>query len=1359
MYYCNQHYKTKLNYYIMKSILHLKKHWSFSAFFIVFLATSLQLVAQTTLAEWTFDYAYDQSGSGPYAYTPNATARVAADGLDINVNSGDIFYPNSADGTLTDYEMSMTPNVAGVIKNVYQNTTTYHNSARMQGVVAPSDFTNSANHANYFQFSFPTAGYKEIKLDLSITTQNSETDYLDVFYSVDGGTSWASAGQTTGNCCWWTLKSFQLDIVAKNKSNVLVRLFGVQGGGTTGNYFYIDSFKVSGTSTTLPSDTVSTINWAFDLGTAGQTATYTEASYYKPDNVSVGSNYSYLGTRTGSNPTVTYTSLKNESGATAPAGANVNNLIGFEFTPVSGLNFVPTSISFDCQRFGTDSGLIDVYWKSSNGTSTVIATGVKPAREGSATSEAADTNTFTMDVSGLTIPALGGKSTLEIYIHGLGSAKDVGLANISITGKLNGTIEDVTQYTVTTAASPSEGGAIVSDNPATVDDGTVVNLTANANFGYEFAEWQDDLGATVSTDNPFQITVTDNVSYTAVFNQLTTYALNVVVEGGANDYMVDISPAGTMVDGSRMYVAGTNVTLTASGNPILNFSNWGTGETNSELIVTMDSNKSETAAYNAADYIVGWDFYDDVINVDFSSNVVNDATTLVLRDAAGATAGGLNFSYVSGNSWYGKNCRINWKSYADKFYYQIKINATDYADISVQAAMLSSYSGYATQKCEYSIDGTNFTEIGTYDTSTLNTWINGSFNLPADANNQAEVYIRWIPDYTSTLTIHPDTNNDGTSISDIYVYGTPSIFNDGTAPVLTSSVPANNATGASATGKVVLNFDERVKIADNTTATLNGKQLTPVVFGESISFNYSGLDYNTTYTFDLEGNVISDLTDNTLTDAISISFTTLDRPTVTKKAYDFIVGVDGDFAEALTAAQSAGGVNRFYIFFPNGEYDLGNTTGDSTQQTTIGIPKLSFIGQSRDGVILFNNPTQKQEGIGKTPTINFTSSANNVYMQDLTLLNKMDYRLGIPEMRAVALRHQGDKNIFKNVRLLSNQDTYFTGAGRTYWENGEIHGTVDYIFGDGDIFFNECLLYMENRASGGGGIVTAAATSSDWGYVFSNCTIDGDAQQNGIYGLGRPWNNAPKVVYINTIMNILPTAGAWGDPMNVVPFRFAEYKSLTSSGIEVDLSQRRTEYTKDATTVTLDPTLDETEAAQYTIENVLSGTDTWQPTLFTEQASIPVISKSGSILNWDNDDYVLGWAVFKDDVFVDFVITNSYDITGNATGIYTVRAANAMGGLGLSSNQVDISLGIKENNLLGVKVYPNPVLNDEVFVSIPSISTRTTMALFALDGRLIMKENVKNIKTTINMSGIPSGVYLLKVDSEKGTQVSKIIKN
>lgn len=1341
----------------MKKKLLLKKLQRLFCLFI--LLTVVPSIAQTTLGHWKFDNGYDKTGTNPYNYTPNATARAAADGLDVSINANDVVYPDSFEGNQTNY--GMTIKAAGArLRNVYQNTTTYHNSATLEASIVSVDFTNPANHNNYYQFSFPTTGYHQIKLDIDMTTQNDTDDYLEIVYSVDGGTSWAVAGQALGNCCWWTTVARTATIVAKNKSNVLVRLIGVKGGATSGNYFYLNSFKVSGTSTTLPTNTVSTINWAFDLGTAGQTATYTDATYYKPDNITVGTNYIYKGTLAGTNPTATYTAFRNNLLTTTPVGKDATNLIGFNFTPVTGLNFVPTAISFKCQRFGTGTGLIDVYWKSSDGTSKLIAANVKPAREADVTSEAADTSFFTMDVTGLSIPALGGKTTLEIYIHSLGSAKDVGLSAISIAGYLNGTPADVTQYTVTTTALPSGAGVVNSDNPATVDEGTVVKLTANANFGYSFLNWTDGSGNIISTNNPYTATINSNTTVNANFSQLTTYALDLTVNGGGKNYMVNISPAGTMVNGSRMYVAGTNVTLTASGNPILNFSNWGSGETNNVLNITMDSNKAISANYNAADYIVGWDFYDDVVNVDFSSNVINNAVGLVLRDAAGATAGGLNFSTVANPAgWQGKNCRINWQALASKYYYQIKINAADFTNIKVQAALLTSYSGYATQKCEYSLDGTNFTSVGTYNTGTLNTWVDGSFDLPADANNKAEVYIRWIPDYTSAVL---GSGNDGTSISNIYIYGTPSIFNDGTAPVLLSSVPGNTSTGASATGKVVLNFDERVKI-NAITATLNGKNLTPVVFGKSISFNYSGLEYNTSYTFNLAGNAISDLADNKITTPISITFTTLNKPTVTKKAYDFIVGVDGNFAAALAAADAAkNSGNRFYIFFPNGQYDLGTTTGDATQQTFINLPNISFIGQSTEGVTLFNNPTQAQEGIDKTPTINLTASANNIYMQDLTLLNKMDYRLGIPEKRAVALRHQGDKNIFKNVRLLSNQDTYFTGAGRTYWENGEIHGTVDYIFGDGDIFFNQCLLYMENRSSGGGGIVTAAATSSNWGYVFNNCTIAGDAQQNGIYGLGRPWNIAPKVVYINTTMNILPTAGAWGDPMNVVPFRFAEYNSLTSSGIEVDLSQRRTLYTKDATTVTLDPTLSKTEADQYTLENVLGGSDTWQPTLFTEQAVTPTISNTGAKLNWNDDNYVLGWAIFKNDVFVKFTTTNSYDIVDN-NGIYTVRAANAMGGLSAKSNAIDATtLGINDNDLDQDKtvLYPNPT-NSIAQLQIGGDSEKTELSLYNLIGQKVWSGNAitgNNVIVPISLSGFTNGVYLLKIDKGTTTKTIKIIK-
>jgi len=384
---------------------------------------------------------------------------------------------------------------------------------------------------------------------------------------------------------------------------------------------------------------------------------------------------------------------------------------------------------------------------------------------------------------------------------------------------------------------------------------------------------------------------------------------------------------------------------------------------------------------------------------------------------------------------------------------------------------------------------------------------------------------------------------------------------------------------------------------------------------------------------------------------------------VTKKPFDFVIGVNGNFKDAIAAA-AASSTERFYLFFPDGEYNIGTLTGNSNQMTTFSVSNVSFIGQSADKTVIFNKSID--EGISITSTLYF-NKANNLYLQDLTILNKANWNQPSTYSqtgRHVAVMEQGNKIIYKNVKLLSTQDTYYTKGTRTYWESGEIHGTTDFICGGGDIFFNEVLLYI-NKVS----YITAPATSTDWGYVFMNCTIDGSVDS---YQLGRPWNNSPKSVFINTTMKKLPTSAAWGDPMNVVPSLFAEYNSKTASGALVDLSGRRTTYTKNGTTVRLNPVLSASEAAKYTVENVLGGSDNWRPAKLTEQVKAPVVTLDGSTLKWNDDENAMCWVVFKNDAFYKCVTAAQCDIDSKAK--YTVRAANSMGGLGASSNTINASV-------------------------------------------------------------------------------------
>lgn len=1030
---------------------------------------------------------------------------------------------------------------------------------------------------------------------------------------------------------------------------------------TTSLYF---TFLFILSSVSLQAQTVNQsldVTWSFGLGTTNQVATYTEGTqnYFNPDYFSVASNLKLLDKRTTN--TIDYTRFQPVVQNNTPTEADV---VAFGIRPKTGLQFKPTRVSFNCQRYGTDGGKIDVKWKTHDGTETILQTGITPARDNSGAATFAD-----IDLSALTINPTETEGKLMIYIYSLGNTKQAGLANIKVTGEVTGELVNVTTYTLSTEVLPTGAGTVTSNPVGTsFDEGTEITLTANRNFGFNFARWENEAGETVSTESVYTFKLNANSTLKAVFTPINTYELNLNTDGGAKTYMISVSPTPTVVEGKNMYENGTNVTLTASNNDILTFTNWENNETNAVRTISMTENKNLTATYSAIDFVAAWDFYmtgNGGRAADFASNTENEASALVLRLADGTTSSWLDKSQMAAGGYEGAPAAVNWKPLTDKYYYQIMVNATEFTGLSVKSSMLFNYNAYSIQKVEYSLNGTDFTTLGQIEMTSAKVWYPATFTLPAAADHAEKVYIRWIPDYASSL-VGTTSNNDGTAIAGVYVLGTKEVPNEDIPPVLLSTVPANNATGASTTGKIVLNFDEKVQVAAGTKATIGSKEISPVVSGKTITFNYTGLDYNTAYTFSLPANSVSDLSGNTLSTVIIIDFSTMNRPVVTKKLFDFVVGVDGDFKAAIAAAQAAqASGNRFYIFFPDGEYNIGENTGDANQMTTISIPRLSLIGQSSN-VLVYNQSIQ--EAINTTATMYFTSSSSDNYMQDIILRNKMDFRTGTLKGRGIALWDQGNKNIYKNVKLQSNQDTYYSGnVIRSYFENCDIHGTVDFLCGGGDIFFNECLIYLEERS---GNVITAPSTSTDWGYVFNNCTIDGFPVNNNGYRLGRPWSNAPKAVFLNTTMKVLPVSAGWGDPMNVVPAVFAEYNSMTTNGAAIDLSGRRTTYTKDATTVVLNPVLSAEQAASYTIENVLGGTDTWQPKLYTDQAAAPVIAGDERVISWTNSDYVLCWAVFRNNQFVKFVTTNSYTIPEETTSgsTYTVKAANEMGGLSQSSN-------------------------------------------------------------------------------------------
>ena len=77
-----------------------------------------------------------------------------------------------------------------------------------------------------------------------------------------------------------------------------------------------------------------------------------------------------------------------------------------------------------------------------------------------------------------------------------------------------------------------------------------------------------------------------------------------------------------------------------------------------------------------------------------------------------------------------------------------------------------------------------------------------------------------------------------------------------------------------------------------------------------------------------------------------------------------------------------------------------------------------------------------------------------------------------------------------------------------------------------------------------------------------------------------------------------------------------------------------------------------------------------------------------------------------------------------------------------------------------IKIYPNPT-TEKVTMEITGWETLQTgvFKLYSLSGQLLQEQPVHSLTTTISLSGLPKGAYILKVQINDQTEDWKIIKN
>lgn len=243
---------------------------------------------------------------------------------------------------------------------------------------------------------------------------------------------------------------------------------------------------------------------------------------------------------------------------------------------------------------------------------------------------------------------------------------------------------------------------------------------------------------------------------------------------------------------------------------------------------------------------------------------------------------------------------------------------------------------------------------------------------------------------------------------------------------------------------------------------------------------------------------------------------------------------------------------------------------------------LRGLGSSPDQVVIVRNVSAGQAGnhLGSATVV---ARGHDFTATDLTISNDFDESTTTSGQQAPALYLDSDRSVLRNVRLLADQDTFLLNDNaRSYVVDSYIEGTVDFIYGGGTAVLDRCTIY-EKRAVGGA--ITAASTDAakKYGFLIYRSTIGG--ARAGTVQLGRPWRQGAQVLYRESTLSDLVTSRPWTDMGDATwqKARFLEYRN-TGSGATVNGNR---------------PQLSDSQAADYTPQKYLAGSDGWNPMVST----------------------------------------------------------------------------------------------------------------------------------------------------------------
>ncbi|XP_004494389.1 pectinesterase [Cicer arietinum] len=305
---------------------------------------------------------------------------------------------------------------------------------------------------------------------------------------------------------------------------------------------------------------------------------------------------------------------------------------------------------------------------------------------------------------------------------------------------------------------------------------------------------------------------------------------------------------------------------------------------------------------------------------------------------------------------------------------------------------------------------------------------------------------------------------------------------------------------------------------------------------------------------------------------------------VSETHFNLVVAKDGTgnfstIGEALAAAPNSS-TTRFVIHIKEGAY-FENVevikkkinlmlVGDGIGKTVVKASRNVI-----DGWTTFQSAT-------------FAVVGSNFIAKGITFENSA----GPSKHQAVAVRSGADFSAFYNCSFVAYQDTLYVHSLRQFYRECDIYGTVDFIFGNAAVVFQNCNLYARKPDPNQQNLFTAQGRqdpNQNTGISIINSKIAAAADLIPVKSsfksyLGRPWKQYSRTVYLQSLIeDLIDPAGwlPWNGTFALDTLYYGEYKNR---GPGSNTSARVTWPGYRVITNT-------TEASQFTVRNFIQGND------------------------------------------------------------------------------------------------------------------------------------------------------------------------